>query len=84
VKTFVNVLKFEIIDSSKFETQCCGSNKPQKQSKEQGTIEFLCYTTIEMVTMTSSNHGNGMCIYNTTNNNTKYIKMQRRQNKKET
>jgi hypothetical protein len=55
------VLKLETIDYSKFETQCCRSNKPQKQSKEQRKIELLCYTMMEVVTITSSNHGNGMC-----------------------
>ncbi len=55
------MLKLETIDFSKFETQCCGSNKPQKQSKEQGKIELLCYTTMEVIAITSSNHGNGMC-----------------------
>jgi hypothetical protein len=53
------VLKLETIDSSKFETQCCGSNKPQNESKEQGKFELLCYTTMEVVAITSSNHGNG-------------------------
>jgi hypothetical protein len=40
------VLKIDIIDFSKLETQCCGNNKPKNKNKKHGKKKIVCYTTM--------------------------------------